>query len=129
MLRSAAVGLPLLWSMGPASFAVASALYRHGSESPFEWWWILAGLFGQPVFLFAWSVVALAHPQSFRRIAFVLLTLHVPCLLAFLLLPQVGGEAARTAFEIVLYGQWGLAAASGLSCFWPRRWRRAAGAP
>jgi hypothetical protein len=118
-----------MWATGPASFAIASALFRYGTESPFEWWWILAGLFSQPVFVLLWCVVAVAHPQSFRRVAFVLLSLHVPCLLAFVLLPQVGGDAARLCFQVVLHGQWGIAVASGIACVWRWRWRRAAGAP
>ena len=108
----------LLWLSGPLAWAIATATYRYGSESTWEWWIILGGLFGQPAFALVWCLFVLANPRLFRSLPFCLLSLHLLCLVALLVLPQLRDSLARTWFEGVLFGQWGLAVVTGVVCLW-----------
>lgn len=115
--RTSAVGFLLLWSIGPLGWAIAGALYRYGSESRPQMVVVLIGLAGQPAFALVWCLLVIANLRLFRSFTFGLLTLHLVCLAAQLLLPQlVGDPAGRAWFEGFLFGQWGLTVVTGVVC-------------
>lgn len=118
VLQSPALWFFLLWLSGPLSWAVATATYRYGTESTWEWWIILGGLLGQPAFALVWCLFVIANPRLFRSSPFWLLSLHLLCLVAFLVLPQLRDGVARTWFEGILFGQWALTVVTGVVCLW-----------